>query len=410
MLKTKGLPNCGNTCYFNSFLQFLFNIEEIQTYFRNYNEIKIDSDEIVNEEKDLILILNGLKKIYNVVFRQENISLPTNYDNDIIDTKKHILEGEIGTQEDSSEIFLKLFNKFIIETNTDILKEYNNKNINIFSKLLKELFINNRLNKKHYDKKNNCKYIYDLKNEEISLIQIKKEHLDLVSGTTNFISSIFKIHNDSLDDTKCPDNENILNNFKEYYSYNLKSKYIIINFIPYTRQNIIKYGNVELDKTFSVNNINYKIKGIIVHQGTLNAGHYYYLDFKNDECTEYNDSSVTPNKLLTTSSDKNKYIFNNYDKPVIIIYEKDNNITPIKKINYDFFEFVGDLDSNIQDEDPDIILTKYSKNKINNYTVKDYIDKKTPVNVELKSNIDQLKSLFYDHFTKLDNLKKILEK
>jgi len=34
--KTKGLKNCGGTCYFNSFLQLFFNIEEIQEYFENY--------------------------------------------------------------------------------------------------------------------------------------------------------------------------------------------------------------------------------------------------------------------------------------------------------------------------------------------------------------------------------------
>ena len=48
MLKTRGLKNCGGTCYFNSFLQLFFNIQEIQEYFKNYNTI----NSVNKEEKN----------------------------------------------------------------------------------------------------------------------------------------------------------------------------------------------------------------------------------------------------------------------------------------------------------------------------------------------------------------------
>jgi hypothetical protein len=496
MLETKGLPNCGGTCYFNSCMQFLFNIQEIQNFFKKYTII--DSNTILNEEeKKLILILNDLKNIYNIIIRSNDSILSTiDYNKLIKETLDKILDrGDIvnplSSQEDSSEIIVKINNKFIINTNTDILHQFENNYINTFSKLLKKYLYNYTLSIRLYNKKTtNCKYDYKLKKEEIGTIQIKTENLHLDSKLTNFIDTTFKIHVEELEEGYCVGADDrpliingqkiLLNEFKVYYTYELQSKYIIINFIPYTyntRTNIIDYGQIEIDKIFSVNNINYEIKGIVIHTGkTMNSGHYYYLHFKNDECTEYNDSRVSRKNLTIRN---NKYIFDTNNQPVIIIYEKKDNINPSKKINYDFTSFIEQKNSEIvnqpiiqqpiiQEQEINVRQQKYFiidhllnpyinivydtfenkdlyeyyipynnnlfnitisfddqnsydiyidhqlQSKIDNYTVKDYINNitinKQPNIEELNSNIDQLKKLIDSHFTKLNNLKKILEK
>jgi ubiquitin C-terminal hydrolase len=98
MAETKGLPNCGNTCYFNSFLQLFFNIKDIQDYFYEYNVINIDT--IANEEKNLIFILNKNNQPVIIIYEQQDNIYPSkqiNYDFDkyIQDRKQNIIQSMI---------------------------------------------------------------------------------------------------------------------------------------------------------------------------------------------------------------------------------------------------------------------------------------------------------------------------
>jgi hypothetical protein len=381
MVETKGLYNYGGTCYFNSFLQLFFNIEEIQKYFNTYNIVE-NNILIEEKEKKLILILNYFKNIYDIIIGKQNIS---NYNNlikeilNIILDRKNII-NPLTKQEDSSEVLLRIFEKFFVYK-----KLFKNEKINEFSELLNTLFYNKIISTKYYDKtKYECDYTYSIIDEYSPLLKINNIQL---SSSKNLINDLFKIHNNKIDSIFCPDKDIEIKEFYEYFIYDVKKKYIIINFIPYTQKGISDYGTVELDKSFRVNNINYKIKGIIVHIGNLKGGHYYYLHFENDNCTQYNDSKV--DKKYKLSENNNKYLFNTQQQPVIIIYENNNTINPLKKINYDCTHY------SIQQAIIAAIGT--------NTKTKDYIHN---INKETK----QLKSLIDIHFTELKNLVKILEK
>ena len=172
------------------------------------------------------------------------------------------------------------------------------------------------------------------------------------SKKTNFIDEIFKIFIENNTQWTCTNpKEDINGNINKIYEmqikscYNIQTKYIIINFIPYTYTipGIINYGTIELDKSFSVNNINYKIKGIVIHIGSLGGGHYYYYHFENDICKKYDDDDVDNNYKLLESTEKDKYIFDTNEHPVVIIYEKKDNINPSKKINFECFNKIDRL-------------------------------------------------------------------
>jgi hypothetical protein len=291
MLKTKGLPNCGDTCYFNSFLQLFFNIKEIQEYFDIY--ITIETEDKNDNESELILILNSLYIIYEFIIKDNKLN--KNSSNHIItQTIQNILDlkfTNIGIHQDSIEVFNKLISKFIVNDIKNIFLKY-------FSDILKELFTN----------KNICND-KDIYNISYSFDETNFKNI-------NLIDKIFTI-------------DNSLKYNYEYYKQvdiDIKSKYLIISFRSTTYE-IIDYETIKLEKSFNINNLNYKIKGIIIHTGdTIQSGQYYYLNFENEICTKYDDINIEDNYILIEKDDK--YIFDNSNQPVIIIYEKKDIFNP----------------------------------------------------------------------------------
>ena len=136
-------------------------------------------------------------------------------------------------------------------------------------------------------------------------------------------------------------------------NYNVNSQYVLISYITYKTEGtydnlkkIIIFKPIQLYKSFSYNNQDYIIKGIIIHSGnSMETGHYYYLEYDKikNKWTAYNDAQVyTIN--IDVSTDDNIYIFNNITmKPVFILYEK-RTITEVPK-NYKKIEF--DLNNHI---------------------------------------------------------------
>jgi ubiquitin C-terminal hydrolase len=358
MLKTKisritrGMRNCGGiTCYFNSSMQLFFNIEEIQNYFYNYiyyNENEYNK--LKNNEKELILILNNLKRIYKIIFRDkdpiQNTISNDEYDKLIKDTvQKIFVDVDITKQQESFEILIQIFTKFDFD--------FDNNDLSKFKDTLLPLINNQVLFKRTYDKnKYNCNDIINIKSEYNNYVPIKYENINMILKKTNFIDEIFKIFIENNTEWICDSpkyingNINKIDKMQIKSCYNIQTKYIIINFVPYIDHVsgvIINYGTIELDKSFSVNNINYKIKGIVIHTGSVNGGHYYYYHFENDICKKYDDINVVDNYILLESTEKDKYIFNENEHPVVIIYEKKDNINPSKKFDFECFNKIDRL-------------------------------------------------------------------
>lgn len=405
---TKGLRNCGNiTCYFISSMQLFFNIEEIQEYFFHYNyynenENENEYNKLQDDEKELILILNNLKKIYEIIFRDvDDIQNPSEYDKLIKDTvSKIIVNVDLTKQQESFEILIQIFTKF--NNNFD----FNNADLQKFKVTLIPLISNELLIKRTFDNnKYKCNDIFNINPVNEMHVLIKRENINFISKKTNFIDEIFKINIENIIDAEymCNDPKYDVNGkrieinemqIKTCYNYNIQTKYIIINFIPYNELGIFKYGKIELNKSFSNNNINYKIKGIIIHIGAVGGGHYYYYHFLNNDCIEYNDMHVNKKTLLV---EDDKYIFYENEHPVVIIYEQKDNINPSEKKSFDcntsILENIVPAPAHIAAPAavPAHIVApvpppKYIKNKSN--------------------KIHKLKILIDQHFSKLENLLK----
>ena len=74
MNNVNGLINLGNTCYFNSTLQLLFNIKELNSYFINKNFL----EELNNNLKKVNFKNNNNIK-NNILFIQNFYSLASDY-------------------------------------------------------------------------------------------------------------------------------------------------------------------------------------------------------------------------------------------------------------------------------------------------------------------------------------------
>ncbi len=280
----KGIKNYGNTCYFNSFYQFLQNFEIIdgQTF---------SSCNIFNTPPNLI--------------KREMV----------------MTEGIIGQElemQDSSELF------FLKEHNDDYLK-----NNVYFQKNVLTLY-------KYKDKYHNVYTLEDdnyrllEKNEDDFLFTINLYEIEYI--TSDFIEKYIEINGEEKTlILKCSEPHVLIDNEyikieneleKEYLSCMSEEKiieskkYFIVKLIIYNnRRDKLKLNYINFLDDISINNKKYELISFIVHIGrNLSSGHYINYSKINTKWYLFNDNEVK-NVIMS-----NEY-FDGRTSPYILLYK-----------------------------------------------------------------------------------------
>lgn len=262
-----GLKNNGNTCYLNASLQLLTHsgefILKLYKYYKNNKNITLI-------EKELLLLI--IKKW----FSNEIIHNPLNIQIEL-SKKNSIFKPEFCEQNDASELLCCLIEEF--------------------QPLFKNIFIS-KFNSILICKK--CNY----RKERIEDFNILS--LDVTNHLNESFKNFFK--KETLDDKVNCEKCNKKQIFDKKFEINKLSNNIIIHLKRFNNKLEKNKQKIHANNILTLNNINYELRGTIVHNGSFQYGHYFFLG-KNlsNQWFNYNDSVIYKLKLDEILS--NGYIF-----------------------------------------------------------------------------------------------------
>lgn len=267
--KVVGLKNMGNTCYFNSALQLMFNCDFFTKLILKNN---FDNN-----------FLKGYKQTLTDYFSLSTNTLGPRIIKSYLN--KNYSQFNNFEQCDSHEVMVCLFD--LLEKNIKcledtLLKDYNNND------LFKKLFYNQISSNIECEltNENFKKYESDI---FLSLPIPNKENLNLKDCFNEFFKK------EKLNDDNKYFNEKINQYVDATKQLNIinSPKYLFI--ILKRFNNLEQKININIDFNFNykINNINYKLIGFIVQIGNLNGGHYISCINRNNKWFMCDDDRIT---------------------------------------------------------------------------------------------------------------------
>lgn len=308
-----GIINIGNTCYMNSILQCLNNLN----VFSQDDSIFLKHCTILSEKNNFNLMKEWLLLIKDINSEEKKNVDPKKFMNCFIhEIKQNNYFFQSFNQNDSSEflnIFLDLLHKCIeyklnIEYSGEIKNKYDKIAVDSINRW-KDMFNNNYsyIIKKTYNQLLSiincpeCNYITQSHDPlQIITLDIKDETTlyELFDSYTN----IHNIDNDCI--WKCDRCKKNVNPYIKNSFWNLADILIIqlkrysINGNKISKNNTyIEYPNIlDMDNytlNYFGNNNKYQLQSLSIQNGGLNGGHYYSICKENRKWICYNDTQVS---------------------------------------------------------------------------------------------------------------------
>ena len=375
-----GLKNLGSTCYINTVLQIFNSIPLLK-------ESLLSCDTPFSQGKNC---LYQLKKVfYALNYLQTNYYTPSsfieNFDNKKLDPK---------IQMDIFEFLCNFIEKIELR-----LKNTNNEN------LLKYFFMGIQNDILAFE--NPCEH-HRINQSNFYTVQLQVHNkLNLYQSLDAFIEGEKMEGDNCIFCEKCNKkipavkSQNfqvlprilifVLKRFE--FNYNTMQKYKINDYYEFPLElNMDKY--VQRDNESNNYNNLYKLKGIVIHSGNTESGHYYcyILDNKTNTWYEFNDTKISKfdiGNLDTEAFGKNEVFYENGKKvekenrknAYMLFYEKvDFN----NGINFEKIQAINDIRNN-NNKDNNININNNEFNLLDNDDIDEKIPKiKTEFNLGLK--------------------------
>lgn len=323
-----GLINRGNTCYLNTSLQCLKNLNDLSEYFISDSFI----DDLISTKKKETILAKEYAKLIKVLFNTSTPVEPKSFHELIQKCDKRFLGYEQQDSQESLSLILDYLHEALIY---DVEITYNGKIENSLDELVVESIQN--LQKDHNNKYSIIaelffgQFINKIISSDTNIVVSKKfEIFNILNipiyGNTLY-DSLSKYFEKETLESKFLDEKTSqsLDVYKEIKIMKVP-KYLII-VLKRFKNNLSKSNNFisfpvdDLDLTqysegYDTIECNLKLISVGCHIGGLNGGHYYAIcRHKNSKWYEYDDETVTE---FNISKEKNRLFKYGY----ILIYEK----------------------------------------------------------------------------------------